>query len=145
MAKKIAIETEETTEQAKAYVLRDLTADDVFPMFSIISKIGIKEFKNCFESDDLKVLASKVTSGKEASEADIAAIGVAVGFDLASVVISHLPQCKDDIYIFLSGLSGMTKAEVAKLPMVTFFEMIVDVFKKDEFKDFFGVAVKLLK
>ena len=79
MAEIKEIETEETQEQAKAYVLRDLTADDVFPMFSIISKIGIKEFKNCFESDDLKVLASKATSGKEASEADIAAIGVAVG------------------------------------------------------------------
>ena len=37
---------------AKAYELRNLTADDVFPMFKIVSKIGIKEFKACFESDE---------------------------------------------------------------------------------------------
>lgn len=28
----------------KAFELRDLTADDIFPMCQIISKIGVKEF-----------------------------------------------------------------------------------------------------
>ena len=38
----------------KVYTLRTLTADDMFPMFQIISKIGIKEFKNCFDNPSRK-------------------------------------------------------------------------------------------
>ena len=35
--------------------------------------------------------------------------------------------------------------EIAELDMVTFTEMIVAFFKKDEFKDFIGVVSKLFK
>ena len=36
-------------EETKPYVLRELTSKDVFPMFKIISKFGIGEFKKCFD------------------------------------------------------------------------------------------------
>lgn len=39
----------------------------------------------------------------------------------------------------------MSVKDLEALDMVTFFEMIVDVFKKDEFKDFIGVVSKLFK
>ena len=31
------------------------------------------------------------------------------------------------------------------MSMVTFFEMIIDIIQKDEFKDFFGVVSRLFK
>ena len=130
---------------AKAYELRRLTADDVFPMFQIISKIGIKEFKGCFESPEvMRIIKSAASDGKGRDEVQ-ASVGMAVAFDLAGIIVSNLASCKNDIYQFLAQLSGMTTKEIAGLPMMTFFEMIVDVIKKEEFKDFFQVVAKLFK
>ena len=133
-----------TVELAKAYELRKLTADDVFPMFQIISKIGFKEFKNCFNAPDVQSVITNATSGKGGNEG-LVSVGVAVGIDIAGVIIANVERCKPDLYSLLAGLSGMTVADIGKLPMVTFFEMIVDVIRKDEFRDFFGVVSKLLK
>ena len=132
-------------ENAKAYELRRLTADDVFPMFQIISKIGIKEFKACFESPEVMQMIKDATSGEKAKDDVTASVGMKVAFDLAGIVVSNLASCKNDIYQFLAQLSGMTVKEIGALPMMTFFEMIIDVIKKDEFKDFFQVVAKLLK
>ena len=131
-------------EQAKAYELRNLTADDVFPMLQIVSKIGIKEFKGCFESPEVAKMIKDAASGEGQDDVKTS-VGVAVALDMASIVMANMTSCKKDIYQFLAQISGMTTKEVSDLPMVTFLEMIVDVFKKDEFKDFFQVVAKLLK
>ena len=123
----------------KVYTIRTLTADDMFPMFQIISKIGIKEFKNCFDNPEL------LKSFRKGGEGNIEAVGVAIAFDVAGVLMANLPVAKDSIYTFLSSISGMTKKELAALPMGTFVEMIVEVIRKEEFKDFFGAVKKLFK
>lgn len=128
---------EEKTE--KTYELRNLTADDIFPVFQILSKIGVKEFKSCFSSPEIKALA------KGGGEADVKSIGMMVVVDVAGILMENLPKAKDDIYSFLSGLTGMKVKEIAALPMATFTQMVVDVVKKEEFKDFFQVVVKLFK
>lgn len=130
---------------AKAYELRRLTADDVFPMFQIISKIGIKEFKKCFESPEVMQMVKDAASSGKDMEAVKGSVGVAVVLDIAGIIVSNLGSCKNDIYQFLAQLSGMIVKDIAELPMVTFFEMIIDVVKKDEFKDFFQVVAKLFK
>ena len=134
-----------TEEKTKAYELRDLTADDMFPMFQIISKIGIREFKSCFESENVKKLVAEMASGEASGDELKATVGVTVAFDLASVILSNLGNCKDDIYLLLAQLSGLSVKDIAKLPMMTFMEMIVDVIKKKEFTDFFQGVVKLFK
>lgn len=128
---------------AKAYELRNLTAEDIFPMFRIISKIGVKEFKSCFESDE--VMKAIATSGEDGSANITTAVGLTVMMEVVNLLVDHLPDCKNDIYQFLANLSGMQKDEIAALPMMTFIEMIVDVIKKEEFKDFFRVVSKLFK
>lgn len=134
--------TDNLNEQAKAYKLRNLTADDIFPMFQIVSKIGIKEFKSCFDTPEIKGVIAKVTAGEEA---DLNAVGMFVAIDIASIIIGNLPKCKDDIYLLLSQLSGMDKKTIAALPLATFIQMVTDVVRKDEFKDFFQVVAKLFK
>ena len=131
----------ETTE--KKYELRELQSKDVFPMFRIISKIGVKEFKSCLDTEEVKDAISKMANKQ--GNANVEAVGMAVMLDIASVVISHIADAEADIYQFLSGLSGMSRKDLESLDMVTFFEMIVDVFKKEEFKDFIGVVSKLFK
>lgn len=129
----------------KTYTLRGLTAEDVFPMLKIISGIGLKEFKSCFESAELRdVINNMLTdSSGEGEKIDITAVGLTVAADIASIIFANLPKCKDDIYQLLSGLSGMTKKEIATLSMNVFLSMIIDVIKKKEFKDFFQDAAGL--
>lgn len=123
---------------AKAYELRTLCAEDIFPMFKIISKIGIKEFKSCFESEGVKA----VINGEQA---DLNTVGLAVAVDIAGVIMANIPHAKEDIYLFLEQISGMSKDDIRELPIPVFAEMIIDVVKKEEFKDFFGVVSKLFK
>ena len=122
----------------KTYTLRGLTAEDVFPMLKIISGIGLKELKSCFDSAELRDAIKNMSQGKEEGETvDTTAVGLMVAADIASIIFANLPKCKDDIYQLLSGLSGMKQKEIAELPMNVFLAMIVDVIKKEEFKDFF--------
>lgn len=133
---------DEVMNTAKAYELRTLCADDVFPMFKIISKIGIKEFKSCFESDGVK---AAIQAANDETKVDMEVIGLGVALDIAGVVITNIPNAKEDIYLFLSQVSDLTKDEIKALSIATFTEMIVDVVRKEEFKDFFKVVSKLFK
>ena len=123
----------------KNYELRSLTSDDIFPMFQIISKIGIREFKFCFESPDVKAAIAK------SEGTDLNSVGLAVMLDIGGTVLANVPKAKDDIYLLLSQLSGLTKQEIGALPMATFAQMVIDVIRKDEFKDFFQVVSRLFK
>lgn len=143
---------ENNAETAKAFELRNLTADDMFPMFQIISKIGVKEFKNCFSSPETKdaIAAARANKGNEevndeAETDNLNAVGVSIALDIASVILANIGNCKNDIYQLLSQLSGMPVKEVAQLPMLTFTEMVIAVIKKEEFKDFFKAAARLFK
>ena len=138
----------------KLYELRSLTADDIFPMVQILSKVGLKEIKNCFDGEDVKKAIKAMASGKnseinvetvENSEINVEKVGIAVALDIASVIAENLPKCKDQIYQLLSQLSGMDKKQIAALPMATFIEMIIDVITQDGFKDFFQVVSKFSK
>ncbi len=131
------------TNTAKAYELRTLCAEDVFPMFKIISKIDIKEFKSCFESEDVKEAIKSATNGETQDGLEV--IGLGVALEIASVIMANVPQAKEDIYLFLAQVSGMSKDDIRNLPISTFTEMIIDIVKKEEFKDFFGVVSKLFK
>jgi hypothetical protein len=130
---------------AKAYTLRTLTADDMFPMFNIVSKVGIREIKNCFSPATTRAMLDSLKGDDGDREEKINAVGVMIGMDVLSVIMERLPACRDDLYQLLSQLSGMDKKEIGALPMPTFAEMIIDVIRKEEFKDFFGAVSKLLK
>lgn len=128
--------------ESNTYELRRLTADDIFPMFQILSKVGIKEFKNCFDSPEIKSIISNTAEGEKV---DVNSVGLAVVMDIVGILMSNLPKAKDDIYLLLSQISGLKVKEVAALPMNDFVQMIIDVIQKDEFKDFFQVVAKLFK
>lgn len=131
-------------KDVKAFELRDLTAEDIFPMFQIISKIGVREFKSCFESETVRKAIEEMGSSAE-DQKNLNAVGLSVAVDMAGVILSNVHKCKDDIYQLLAQLSGMQKKDIAALPMQVFIEMIIAVVRKDEFKDFFKGVTKLFK
>lgn len=131
--------------ETATFKLRKLRSDDVFPMFKIISKIGLKEIKESLDPATLGKIATTFKADNEDTKTDdlIYSIGFSVVLDLAQIVICNIPSCKKEIYTLLAQISGMTEKEIGDLDMVTFTEMIVEFFKKDEFKDFIGVVSKL--
>ena len=135
------------------YELRKLCADDIFPMVNIISKIGIENMADCFDAKEMADIMNSVDStldeadGKESSDnamADVLTkqIGIKVIMKLVGLLLKNLGKIKRELYQFLAGL---TEKEIAALPLGTFTQMIVDVFKKEEFSDFFQVVSGLLK
>lgn len=140
MSETTNIQALEPVKEEKTYTLRALEAKDVFLMSKIIGAIGIKEFKDCFESDAIK---SMITNPDD--EEAVASVGVAVFLDIAEIILNNLPKCEKDVYTFLGNLSGMTPEQIESLPMNTFFEMLIDVIQKEEFKDFMQVVSKLFK
>lgn len=133
------------TEEAK-YEFRKIMADDIFTMVSIISKIGVNKFSQCLQSDEMRELVSKLKSNKNVSKDDISIVaGAGVLLNIAQVIFEGMPKCKDDIYKLLVDTSNLTLEEVKSLDGVTFFEMIIDFVKKEEFMDFIKAASKFAK
>lgn len=132
-------ETELTEAIEKPYTLKKLCADNVFAFCTILNRIGFKELKGCFQNEEIKAIMAEKDDNK------IEKVGLSVMMDIASIVLSNLDNCKENIYKILSDLSGMKKDEIASLDMDVFINMIIDVFKKEEFKDFFKAVSKLLK
>lgn len=147
MSEKKIEETKAAVEETKPlYTLRPLLSKDVFPMVKIISKIGINEFTKAFESEEIKQLVTAITSDKEKQDSDkLTLVGISVALDIGNTILGHIGSCENEIYAFLSNLSGMTQEELAELPINTFLEMLVDVFKKEEFRGFIGVVSKFIK
>ena len=122
-------------------------AKDIFPMIQIVKRIGIQEITGCFESENVKNAIIKMQQNKDSDGKDdeLNAIGTMIFFDIASVIISHIADAEAEIYTLLSNLSGMSRKDLENLDIVTFTEMVIDVVKKDEFKDFIGVVIKSLR
>ena len=131
------------------FELRTLKSDDLFPMFGILSKIGFKDLKEIITPDKIKDMKSMISQKDDKDEDEntdtTTMLGVSIVMEVVSIIMKNLPSCKNEIYTFLSGLSGMTVKEIGNLDMVTFTEMIVAVVQKQEFKDFFKVVSKLFK
>lgn len=130
----------------KAYELRQPQADDIFLMFRILSKVGVKNIKDCFQTDEVKnaVRLMMANSNKD-GENELSGIGVLVAIDVASVIMEHLDGARADIYAFLSRLSGMKTDEIAKMNPGDFAEMLIDVVKLEGFRDFFMRVFALFK
>lgn len=137
------IATEEVKE--KKYTFKKLKSTDVFPMFKLLNKIGVKEFKNCFESDTVKNAIKKSMEGGMEGDELAKSVGINVIMEIAAVIFENIPKCEDDIYTMLSSVSNLSKKEIKELEMSEFFEMIIDFIKLDDFKDFIKVVSRLFK
>lgn len=131
------------TEEVKSYELRPLQSRDIWPMVQIINKIGIKEFKAVMENSNIveKIQAATNDNG----EVDLNSIGVTVVFELVGAIMENLPKAKDDIYGLLENLSGIERADLETMDMITFVDMVTDVIASPQFKDFTKVASKFAK
>lgn len=141
-------ETEEITVE-KPYKFRRLCAEDMFPMFTIINKIGIKEFKSVMgeNGEFMKLVSSaiKKDAKNESTEKDIIESGLSVAMDFVGIITGNLPKCENEIFKLLAQTSNLDEKAIRKMDFASFVEMIVDFVKKEEFKDFIKAVSKLFK
>ena len=135
-------QTTETVEEVKPYTLRKLETADVFPMFRLMNKIGFKELK---DNEGLKKTLFLFMGGTANGKVDVNALGIDIFCEAASVIFEAIPKAETEIYTILSNLSGVKIDDIKKQPPAVTFEMIIDICKKEEFKDFFSVVLKLFK
>ena len=130
----------------KKYQLRNPKAEDMFLMFRILSKIGIKNIRNCFNALAVKEAVRNAQKEKETGEdADYTAVGLSVMFEIIGVIIEHTDDAKEDIYAFLSRLSGIEAGNIAELDMPDFADLLIEVVQLEGFRDFFMRVFKLFK
>ncbi len=126
--------------------LRKLSSKDIFPVCGIIKKIGLKEVKSVLNGTNLMELA------KNDKKINMEAVSVDIMLDLVGIVIANLPECQKEIYTFLESIVIVEedkrknlRKDLENMPMDEFAQLIIDVLTKEEFKDFFKVALKLSK
>lgn len=120
----------------KKYQLRELKGSDLGIVCRIITAIGIKEFRYCFESAAVKKAIAD-SKDKESVDKVIESVGGEVFFDIAAVIISNYEKAEKNIQTFLASITGMKPSEIAEMPLGDFGELIADVVGKEEFRDFF--------
>lgn len=111
--------------------LRELKASDLGQVCKILTQIGFKEIRNCF---DVSMMKDKKNLEK---------VGMEIVFGIGSVIVENIPKAQKDIDVFLASLTGKKVDEIQDLSIVEYGDLIITVVQKDEFKDFFKLAVKL--
>lgn len=113
-----------------SYILRPLCDEDLYPMLAIIGKVF---------PDDLKGAFVSIASG----EKTMREIGYDVGFKLVVAVIKNLHTIGDDVYAFLSDVSGIAPEVIRKMQFGTTPKMIWEIFREAQNSDFFQVFSEL--
>lgn len=113
----------EQEPKAKPYALRKLDGDDLWPLLEIVGKVL---------PDDLMPYFTGVVSG----EKSIDEIGGAICFRLVSTIIKDIGKVKNEVYAFLTSVSGLTRDEINAMGIVAVPKMIWDIYNAE--KDFFG-------
>ena len=129
----------------KAYTLRNPEASDIFLMFRIFNKIGVKNIKECFQTDEVKNAMMLMAANKAEGEKELSGIGMLVAIDIACVLMEHLDEAKNDIFAFLARLSDMKAEDIGKMNPGDFADMVIDVVKLEGFRDFFMRVFGLFK
>ena len=143
--------SEGVEERIKPYTFRKLNSTDLFPMITIISKIGLDELTSVFEGDALKEVIKKFMPNKdentdeEGKKGNQVLVGINVTLKIVNKILEHIPTCETEIYTLLANVSGMNIQAVKALDLDVFMEMLIDFVTKEEFKSFFKVASKYIR
>ena len=123
--------------------LRKLQASDIFSMVRIINGIGFKTIKDSINVEEINELRKGMTD--ENSDTVASQVGMNVVMSILGTVVENLPKVENDVYEFAGNVAGMKAKDVAKMDAGDFIELLISMFTKDEFKDFFNRASKLIK
>ena len=125
------------------YTMRNLQATDIFSVVKILNGIGLKNVKEAIDFEEI----NKIRKGMTEENADVISsqVGLNVVMSLATVIIENLPKVENDLYKFIGSVIDVKAKDVAKMDMGEFMDVLITIIQKEEFKDFFKRASKLIK
>ena len=129
------------------YNMRNLQATDIFSVVKILNGIGLKNIKESIDFEEINKIRKGMTedNAEDNSEKVYSQVGVNVVMSIATVILENLPNVESDLYNFIGSVIDMKAKEVAKMDMGEFMDILVSIIQKEEFKDFFKRASKLIK
>lgn len=146
LEKNTEIMEQETQDMAaveiKPYTFRHLATEDIFPMFKLMNKMGIRDLKN---DDGLKNVLFMFMGSSASGKIDVEKLGIDMFLEIAAIITESIPKCENEIYTLLSNTSDLSVEDIKTQSPATTMEMIIDFIKKEEFADFFKVVLKLFK
>ena len=125
------------------YNMRNLQATDIFSVVKILNGIGLKNIKESIDFEEINKIRKGMT--EDNADAVTSQVGVNVVMSIATVILENLPNVESDLYNFIGSVIDMKAKDVAKMDMGEFMDILVAIIQKEEFKDFFKRASKLIK
>ena len=123
------------------FELREIEAQDLFRLSTIISKIGINQFKALFKDGSfIKQYKDENTTADEKRT-----LMLNMGLDIVDIIVTNIDKCEQPVYKFLAGLIDKKESEVQHMKGADFIQLLTEVFTKEEFKDFFKAALRSRK
>lgn len=125
------------------YEMRNLQATDIFSVVKILNGIGLKNIKEAIDFEEI----NKIRKGMTEDNADVitSQVGLNVVMSLATIILENLPKIENDLYKFIGSVIDVKAKDVAKMDMGEFMDVLITIIQKEEFKDFFKRASKLIK
>ena len=125
------------------YNMRNLQATDIFSVVKILNGIGLKNIKESIDFEEINKIRKGMT--EDNADAVTSQVGVNVVMSIATVILENLPNVESDLYNFIGSVIDMKAKDVAKMDMGEFMDLLITIIQKEEFKDFFKRASKLIK
>jgi hypothetical protein len=113
----------------KPYILRDLTDEDLYPVVNIIATVF---------PENLTAIIMQVASGEKTVEE----LGASATIQIVKAILKNIGVIKDDLYAFLSDVSGIPADDIRKMPFGTTPMMIWDIVNAVKGADFFKAVSK---
>ena len=129
------------------YEMRSLQASDIFSVVKILNGIGLNNIKETINIEEINEIRKTMTedNSEDNSEKVYSQVGVKVVMSIATVILENLPKVENDLYTFVGSVIGVKAKDVAKMDMGEFMDLLIAIIQKEEFKDFFKRASKLIK
>ena len=125
------------------YEMRNLQATDIFSIVKILNGIGLKNIKEAINIEEINKIRQGMT--EDNASAITSQVGVNVVMSIATVILENLPKVENDLYNFIGSVIGIKTKDVAKMDMGEFMDVLITIIQKEEFKDFFKRASKLIR
>ena len=126
--------------------LRNLQATDIFLIVKILNKIGYEKIRKEINVDEIMSVREKLstTDDEKKKTSLIAEYGVNVVMSVLGILLENLPLIEQDLYNFVGSIAGIKAKDVAKMDINKFVDLLIEIVNKEEFKDFFKRASKLI-
>lgn len=124
------------------YTLGRFKATDIFTMSTLLSKVGLGKIADGLGTENVLKLISNARGKKGGDVATLT--GVQLFLQVGEVILANLDACETEVFKLLSNVTRATVEELKELDADEFIELIIEVVRMEQFKDFFKRASGLL-